>query len=90
MTPLDRGNEEIKKEALNFIIKFWWPVVYFLFSPTIEDNLLTLDQAALIASIIIGYEVNFAAIIRYELHDKAFRDLTLCPSLNSFSNCVMR
>lgn len=63
----------IKKAALNFAVKFWWTVVRVL---TIMDILLTLDRASFIDSLIAGYEVNFIAVIKYELYDSIFENLT--------------
>lgn len=50
------------------------------------DNLLTWDGAALIASLMVGYDIDFMAIISFELHERAFSDMTtlsslLCPTI---------
>lgn len=59
---------------LNFFIKFWWTVVHFLLCSTIVDNLLECDQDGLITNFIAGYEIDFAFVIMYELHKRAFEN----------------
>lgn len=66
----------IKKMALNFVVKFWWLLVNYHLCSTIMENLLTWDSATCIAIIEAGYDIDFVAIIRYDLHERAFRVMT--------------
>lgn len=72
-----KGN--INKAALNFSTKFWWTMVCFRLCLIVADNLLTWYRDVLIVSLISRYEIDFAAIISYELHERAFKDLTILP-----------
>lgn len=63
--------------TINFTANFLWTVAYFELYPTATDNLFTWDCTALIMILIGGYEIEFVAIIRYELHERTFGDLTI-------------
>lgn len=41
-----------------------------------QINLLAQNSASVIVSIEVGYDINFMAIIRYEMHKQAFREIT--------------
>lgn len=57
------------KKALNFTSKFWWMVVHYPLCSTVVDNLISWDSVALIPGMMDGYDVDFAAIIRYGIHE---------------------
>lgn len=69
----------IKKATLNFAPKFWWMVISYRLCPTAAKNLMTWDGAALITSLVAGYDIDFATIIRYQLHEQAFAEPTILP-----------
>lgn len=48
-----------------------------LISSTIMNNLLIVDGVSLIAILMDGYNIDFAAIIKYEIHERAFGELTI-------------
>lgn len=48
-----------------------------LISSTIVNNLLIVDGVSLIAILMDGYNIDFAAIIKYEIHERAFGELTI-------------
>lgn len=54
-------------------------VVRYRLCPTATDNLLRWDGAVLIVSLMTGYDTDFAAIIKYELHKQNFGELTTLP-----------
>lgn len=76
-SPWIEGKGHIKKAVLNFAAMFQWMAVHYQFFPTIVESLLTWDSAVLISSLIVGYVIDFAAIIMYELHEQAFGDMTM-------------
>ncbi|KAF3634236.1 hypothetical protein FXO38_25235 [Capsicum annuum] len=50
--------------------------VFKLYYSSTLNNMLTWKRAALVANLMPGYDVDFAFILRYDLHDKAFGELT--------------
>lgn len=88
--PLDWGKREIKKATLNFFARFWWTTVCCWLCLTVADNLLTYYGALLFASLMNGYDIDFAAIIRYELHVRAFIEWQHCPSLTLSNSYAMK
>lgn len=48
-----------------------------MISSTIVNNLLIVDGVSLIAILMDGYNIDFAAIIKYEIHERAFGELTI-------------
>lgn len=46
---------------------------------TIANNLLTWDGTVLITSPMDGYDIYFAFIIIYEIHEQTFGELTILP-----------
>lgn len=69
----------IKKVVLYFTIMFWYLIVHYQLCSTVTDNLLYWDDATLIASIAIGFDIDFMAIIRYEMHEKVFGETSTLP-----------
>lgn len=72
-----KGQRVIKKEALNFATMFWRLVVRYQLCQTNAKNLLTWDDATLIVSMMDRYDIEFPAIIRHELYERAFSDMTI-------------
>lgn len=69
----------IKKGLLTLEAKIqWWMIRYYLL-PTTLDNKLTYKGATLVAYLIDGYDIDFAAILKYTLHDRAFGKTTNLP-----------
>lgn len=52
-------------------------MVHCQLCPTIADNLLTWDGVVLIVSLMAEYDIDFAAIIRYKLHERSFGELSV-------------
>ena len=50
----------IKKANLTFTAKFLWLIVLHCLFPTVADNIVTWDRAVLMATMIAGFEVDFA------------------------------
>ena len=50
----------IKKVNLIFTAKFFWLIVRHCLSPSAPDNIVTWDRAVLMATMIAGFEVDFA------------------------------
>lgn len=51
-------------------------VVCYQLCLTTLDNLITWDSATLMVCLMAGYDIDFAAIIRYELYERALVELT--------------
>lgn len=43
------------------------------------NNVLTLDRVKLMASLIVGYDIDFAQYIQDEIHERDFREITSIP-----------
>lgn len=73
----------IKKVSLSFMTKFWWAIVRFCIWSTQADNTLTQIRVMLVASIMVGYDIDFTHCIVAEIHKRAFRrsTTTLFPYL---------
>lgn len=67
--PWVEGQGLIKKETLNFAAKFWWLIVRYHLCLIPADNLLAWDRTTVITSMAAGYDIDFLAIIRYEIHE---------------------
>lgn len=78
-TPCIEGQGVIKKAALNFAVKYLCLVVYYRLFMTTADSLLTWDGAVLIVSTMAGYDIDFAAIFRHGLHERAFGNIATLP-----------
>lgn len=65
-----KEKRRIKKETLNFIIKFWWTMVCYRLCQIIMDNLMIWNTISLIINLIAGYDIDFEAIIRYDFISK--------------------
>lgn len=55
---------------------FFWLLIRYCLLPTTSYNTLTMKGVALVAYLMAGYDIYFATILRYELHDRAFGELT--------------
>lgn len=77
--PKVKGQGVIKKATLNFTAKFWWLLVCYHLCLTSADNLLSWDSVELIESMTSSYDINFVAIIRYKMHERAFEETTILP-----------
>ena len=53
----------IKKDNLTFTTKFLRLIVRQYLSPTAADNIFTWDRAVLMATMIAGFEVDFAWLL---------------------------
>lgn len=53
--------------------------MYFTLSLTILDNVLTWDQAILVSFKLVGYEIDFAVLIRIDIHECAFGETITLP-----------
>ncbi|KAF3613621.1 hypothetical protein FXO37_36303 [Capsicum annuum] len=71
-TPWIEGHGVIKKAPLIFAANFWWLIIRYRLFSTTSDNVLTLKVVSLIDSIMDEYAINFATILRHEIHDRSF------------------
>ena len=69
----------IKKANLTFTTKFLWLIVCHCLSPTSADNIVTWDQAVLMAAMIAGCEVDFTCLLQAVMHERAFKVSTTYP-----------
>ena len=69
----------IKKANLTFTAKFLWLIVRHCLSPTATDNIVTWDQAVLMAAMIAGFEVDFAWLVQAVMHERSFKVTTTYP-----------
>ena len=69
----------IKKANLTFTAKFLWLIVRHCLSPTATDNIVTWDQAVLMAAMISGFDVDFAWLLQAVMHERAFKVTTTYP-----------
>lgn len=61
---------------MHFIAKFWWTMVCFKLTSNVSDNVITWDKATLVAYLLIGYEIDFMALIRLDIHECVFGETT--------------
>lgn len=73
-TPWIKGYGEINKDSLMFAAKFWWLIIKYQLFPTTSANVLTWEGATLIVSIMAQHVIDFAAILRYKIHDRAYME----------------
>lgn len=73
--------EEIKKATLYFVTKFLCTIVHFRLIPTTSDNILTWKRAALVASLVAGYEIDFTTLIRMKVYDRELAETNALPFL---------
>lgn len=73
------GRGIIKKVLLNFTALFWLLVIRYRLFLTASNNVLIWKGAAPIASFMVGCDIDFAAILRYEIHDRSFREVINMP-----------
>lgn len=71
-TPWIEGYVMIKMAAFTFAIKFWCLLVRFRLCPASLNNMLLWNGSSLVASMAVGYDINFVAIIQYEIHKRDF------------------
>jgi hypothetical protein len=69
----------IKKAHLSFRAKFWWLIIRSWIRPTRADNVITLERAVLLASVLAGYDIDWAQVIADHLHEAAFHFSTSLP-----------
>ena len=69
----------IKKANLTFTAKFLWLLVRHCLSPTAADNIVTWDRAVLMASMIVGFKVDFVWPLQAATHERAFKVTTTYP-----------
>ena len=69
----------IKKSNLTFTAMFLWVLVRHYFSPTAADNIVTWDRAVLMASMIVGFKVDFVWPLQVVTHKRAFKVTTTYP-----------
>ena len=58
----------IKKANLTITVKFLWLIVCHCLSPTAADNIVIWDRAILMATMIAGFEVDFAWLLQAVMH----------------------
>lgn len=54
-------------------------VLQYRLHPTFENNILTWDRAALIASLNVGYDIDLAKCINTKIHIRAFGETATFP-----------
>ncbi|KAF3674533.1 hypothetical protein FXO38_05175 [Capsicum annuum] len=69
----------IKKGLLTLEARFWWLLVCYSLIPMASVNTLMWEGAALVAFFMVGYDIDFSAILKHDLHKIAFRKLTNLP-----------
>ena len=69
----------IKKANLTFTVNSLWLIVRHCLSPTAADNIVTWDQATLMAAMIAGFEDDFSWLIQVVMHERAFKVTTIYP-----------
>lgn len=69
----------IKKGLFTVEAKFWWSLIRYRLISTFLDNTLTWKRAPMVTSLMAGYDVYFSFILRHELYDRAFGELTNLP-----------
>ena len=70
---------DIKKANLTFMAMFLWSIVRHCLSPTAADNIVTWDQVVLMATMISGFEVDFAWLLQAVMHERDFKVTTTYP-----------
>ncbi|MCD7463867.1 hypothetical protein HAX54_051587, partial [Datura stramonium] len=69
----------IYKVSLNFLAKSWWSTVRHHLAPTVNDNALSADRAALVACIMSEYLLNIPQIISVEIRERVVKENTTLP-----------
>ena len=69
----------IRKANLTFKAMFLWLIVRHYLSSTAADNIVTCDRAVLMAAMIVGFEVDFAWLLHWVMHERAFKVTTTYP-----------
>lgn len=54
-------------------------VVHYQLCPTVVENLLTYEGATLIAGLMVGYDIDFASVSKYELNKIEFSNMATLP-----------
>lgn len=78
----------IVKASLNFAGKFWWALVRSWIQLSYGDNTLMADHIVLVASIIDGYDIDFAWCIVEEIQERALRRCTSISFLCHDDKCL--
>lgn len=79
----------IKKALLTFASKFWLLLIRYRLCPTASDNLLTWEGPTFTASMMVGYDINLAAIFQSEIYERAFREVATFYFFILFRDYVM-
>ena len=66
-------NRAIKKPNLTFTTEFLWLIVRQYLSPTAADNIVTWDQAVLMAEMIAWFELDITWLLHAFIHERAFK-----------------
>lgn len=69
----------INKETLTFAAKFYWLLIRYRLFLMALDNVLSWEGSDLIDSMMVGYDIDFAAILRHEIHDRVFSEVMNLP-----------
>ena len=69
----------IKKVNLTFAAKFIWHLVRHCLFPTATDNILSWDRAVLVAAMVDVFEIDFARLLIYVIHERVFKASTTYP-----------
>lgn len=69
----------IKKANLTFAAKFIWLVVRHRLSLTAFDNILTWDRVVLVATIVSGFEIDFARSLISVIYMRDLKSSTTYP-----------
>ena len=69
----------IKKANLTFTFKFFWFLVRHRLSLMAPNNILTLDRAVLVATFMVGLEIDFAKLFISVIHVRSFNTSTTYP-----------
>lgn len=59
------------KTSLNFTNKFFKDVIESRIRPIHVDNTLTLNLTVLVSSILTSYDINWACLTAYQIHEAA-------------------
>uniref|UniRef100_M1D833 Integrase core domain containing protein n=1 Tax=Solanum tuberosum TaxID=4113 RepID=M1D833_SOLTU len=74
-----RGRLSIKKATLTFVVMFFWLLVRNWISGTKVNNALTWDRVVMVATLVAGFEIEFARMFIEEIHKRAFKASTTYP-----------
>ena len=69
----------IKKANLTFTTKIYWLLIHHRLSPMATNNILTLDRALVVASLVAGLEIDFVKLLILVIHERTFKSSTTYP-----------